>query len=170
MSANFRFIGKHGAISKELRLFIMSEFSSRQYDNDEVNRIIRRALKLENEDTISHQDLIETARDIGLDPQIVEAAIEQEQQATKKEKIRKVWLKRRKVGFYSHLWSYLIVNGALLLINQFTPGPWWFQWSVLGWGIGLAFHFKAIFLTHTKKFEKTNKSRHRGTNFMMCNQ
>ena len=148
----------------------MSEFTSRHYDNDEVNRIIRRALKLKNEDTISHQDLIDTARDIGLDPQIVETAIEQEQQATKKEKIRKIWLKRRKVGFYSHLWSYLIVNSALLLINNFTPGPWWFQWSVLGWGIGLAFHFKAIFFPHIKKFEKRSKSRHRKANFMMCNQ
>ena len=148
----------------------MNKFSSRQYDTEEVSRIIRRALKLKNEDTISHQDLIDTARDIGLDPQIVETAIEQEQQEFKKESVRMARLKRRKVGFYSHLWSYLIVNGALLLINQFTPGPWWFQWSVLGWGIGLAFHFKAIFLTHTKKFEKINKSRHRGTNFMMCNQ
>ncbi len=53
----------------------MNEFASRHYDNDEVNRIIRRALKLKNEDTISHQDLIDTARDIGLDPQIVETAI-----------------------------------------------------------------------------------------------
>ncbi len=53
----------------------MNEFASRHYDNDEVNRIIRRALKLENEDTISHQDLIDTARDIGLDPRIVETAI-----------------------------------------------------------------------------------------------
>ena len=104
----------------------MNKFSSRHYDNDEVNRIIRRALKLKNEDIVNHQDLIDTARDIGLDPQIVETAIEQEQREFKKEKIRKTWLKRRKVGFYSHLWSYLIVNGALLLINKFTPGPWWF--------------------------------------------
>ena len=50
----------------------MSEFTSRQYNNDEVNRIIRRALKLKQEDTISHQDLIETARDIGIDPKILE--------------------------------------------------------------------------------------------------
>ena len=147
----------------------MNEFSSRYYDNDEVNRIIRRALKLKNEDTISHQDLIDTARDIGLDPQIVETAIEQEQEAIKKEKIRKVWLKRRKMGFYSHLWSYLIVNGALLLINNFTPGPWWFQWSVFGWGIGLAFHFKAIYFPHVSKFKTRRKSRHHRANFMMCN-
>ena len=71
---------------KYMRVSTMNEFSSRQYDNDEVNRIIRRALKLDNEDTISHQDLIDTAREIGLDPQIVEAAItEQEQREFKEE-------------------------------------------------------------------------------------
>jgi len=46
----------------------MNEFSSRQYDNDEVNRIIRRALKLKQEDTISHRDLIDTAEEIGIEP------------------------------------------------------------------------------------------------------
>jgi hypothetical protein len=148
----------------------MNEFSSRQYDTDEVSRIIRRALKLKRAHGISYQDLVDTAKEIGLDPQTVEIAIEQEQQAIKKEKIRKARLKSRKVGFYSHLWSYLIVNGALLLINNFTPGPWWFQWSVLGWGIGLAFHFKAIFFPHVKKFEKRRKSRRHRANFMMCNQ
>ncbi len=147
----------------------MNDFSSLQYDNDEVSRIIRRALKLKQEDTISHQDLIETARDIGIDPKILETAILQEQSEFKKESIRKARLKRRKVGFYSHLWTYLIVNGALLLINRFTPGPWWFQWSVFGWGIGLAFHFKAIFFPHLKKIERRRKSRHHRASFMMCN-
>jgi len=146
----------------------MSEFTLQQYTNDDVNRIIRRALKLKRAHGISYQDLVDTAKEIGLDPQTVEIAIEQEQQATKKEKIRKVWLKRRKVGFYSHLWSYLIVNGALLLINNFTPGPWWYQWSVLGWGIGLAFHFKAIFYPHAKRFERQTRSKHNRAGFMMC--
>jgi len=139
----------------------MIEFTSRQYFNDEVNRIIRRALKLEQEDTISHQDLIDTAREIGIEPNILETAISQEQREFKKEKMRKSRLKRRKVGFYSHLWSYLIVNSVLLLINNFTPGPWWFQWSVLGWGIGLAFHFKSIFFSHGKIYKKGIKLKHK---------
>jgi hypothetical protein len=146
----------------------MNEFSSQQYNQDEVNRIIRRALKIQNEDTISHEDLIETARAIGLDPQIVEDAIEQEQREFKKEKIRQAWLKRRKMGFYSHLSSYLIINTVLLLINNFTPGPWWFQWSVLGWGIGLAFHFKALFFPHGKRFEKGIRSEHHRDGFVTC--
>ena len=57
----------------------MNEFSSRQYNEEEVNRIMRRALKLKNEDTVSHEDLMGAARDMGLDPQVVEAVIEIEQ-------------------------------------------------------------------------------------------
>ena len=146
----------------------MNEFSSQQYNQDEVNRIIRRALKIRNEDTISHQDLIETAREIGIDPKILETAIEQEQRQFEKERIRQVRLKRRKAGFYSHLWSYLIVNAALLLINNFTPGHWWFQWSVLGWGIGLAFHFKAVFFPGSNRRGIGRKMRRQRTGCMMC--
>jgi hypothetical protein len=145
----------------------MNEFTSRQYSNDDVNRIIRRALKLEQEETISHQDLIETACEIGIDPKILETAILQEGREFKKKKIRTARLKRRKVGFYSHLWSYLIVNAALLLINHFTPGPWWFQWSVLGWGIGLAFHFKAVYFHSGKRIRKQGKAKQSRADFMM---
>ena len=146
----------------------MNELSSRQYDSDEVTRIIRRALKLKNEDTISHQDLIDMAEEIGIDPQLLETAIKQEQREFKKERIRKARLKRRKVGFYSNLWSYLIVNTALLLINSLTPGPWWFQWPLLGWGIGLAFHFKAVFSPVGKSRGSRKKMRRRYAELIMC--
>ena len=148
----------------------MNEFSSQQYSQEEVNRIIRRALKIKNEDTISRQDLIETAREIGIDPKILETAIEQEQREFKKEKIRRDRLKRRRKGFYSHLWSYLIICAALLLINNFSRGPWWFQWPMLGWGIGLAFHFKAIFFPHGKRFEKAIRSRHHKAAFTVSDR
>ena len=148
----------------------MNAFTSRQYSNDEVNRIIRRALKLKQADTISHQDLIATAREIGIDPKILETAIEQEQQEFKKARIRQARLKQRKMAFYSHLWSYLIIIAVLLLINIITAGPWWFQWAVLGWGIGLAFHFKAIFFPHGKRFEKAIRSRHHKATFTVSDR
>ena len=123
----------------------MNKFSSKQFSKDEVDRIIRRALKLNKEDAISHQELMETAREFGIDPQTLEAAIEEDKEEFEKEKARKKRLLRRKARFHRHLWSYLIVIGALLLINFLTPGPWWFQWPALGWGIGLAFNFKAAY-------------------------
>ena len=146
----------------------MSQYGSRYYDSDEVTRIIRRALKLSNEDRISHRDLMETAEEIGLDPQIVETAIKEEQREFKKERIRRASRRRRKAGFQWHLWSYLFVNAALLLTNKLTPGPWWFHWSVLGWGIGLAFHFKAVHFPGRKRFNRRPKPPHGRTGFVMC--
>ena len=148
----------------------MNEFSSRHYNNDEVSRIIRRALKLKHAHGISYQDLVNTAEEIGLDSQAVKTAVDQEKKAAKKEKIRTRRLKRRKMGFYSHWWSYLIVNIGLLLINNFTPGPWWFQWSVLGWGIGLAFHFRATFFPQANKLAKRRHDGHHKANLIMCRQ
>ncbi len=146
----------------------MNQKEYRQYDSDEVTRIIRRALKITNEDRISHRDLMETAGQIGLDPLIVETAIKEEQRAFKKERIRRAALSRRKAGFQWHLWSYLVVNAALLLTNKLTPGPWWFHWSVLGWGIGLAFHYKAVYFPGRRRFDRRLKRRHGRAGFVMC--
>jgi hypothetical protein len=129
----------------------MNQFTSAQYSRDEVDRIIRRALTLKKEDSISHQELVDTARDLGIDRQTLEAAIEEDKRKFEKEKARRDKLLRRKARFHRHLWSYIIVIGGLLLINTVTPGPWWFQWPALGWGIGLAFNFKAAYFPMPKE-------------------
>ena len=146
----------------------MNQHNMRQYDSDQVTRIIRRALKIPNEDRISHRDLMETAAQIGLDPLVVETAIQEEQREFKKERIRNAAMRRRKAGFQWHLWSYLVVNAALLLTNKLTPGPWWFHSSVLGWGIGLAFHYKAVYLRGRKGFDRGIGPRHGRARFSMC--
>jgi len=135
----------------------MNQFSAKHYSKDEVDRIIRRALKLNKEDSISHQELMETAKEFGIDPQTLEAAIEEDKEEFEKERARKKRQLRRKARFHRHLWSYLIVIGALLLINFLTPGPWWFQWPALGWGIGLAFNFRAAYFPTEGELQKKNK-------------
>lgn len=47
-------------------------------------------------------------------------------------------------GFYVHLAVYCIVNAGLLAINLLTPGPLWFFWPLVGWGIGLSAHGLAV--------------------------
>ncbi len=49
-------------------------------------------------------------------------------------------------GFYGHLIAYVLVNCFLLIVNLMTsPEDWWFQWPMLGWGIGLAIHGVSVF-------------------------
>ena len=52
-----------------------------------------------------------------------------------------------KMGFYSHLAAYLVVNAILLVINLTqSPRDLWFFWPLLGWGIGVFFHGMGVFV------------------------
>lgn len=51
-----------------------------------------------------------------------------------------------KKAFYQHLMSYAIVNLFLAALNFITsPGYLWFVFPLLGWGVGLAFHYVDVF-------------------------
>ncbi len=50
-------------------------------------------------------------------------------------------------GFYAHLASYIAVNIFLVFIDIMSGGPWWVQWPILGWGIGLVIHAAIVFWT-----------------------
>jgi len=52
----------------------------------------------------------------------------------------------RKLGFYTHLGIYCIVNCGLMLLNLRHPQhPFWALGPLLGWGIGLLFTASAYF-------------------------
>jgi hypothetical protein len=44
-------------------------------------------------------------------------------------------------AFYRHVMSYIVVNALLVTFNLLKdPNHLWFQWGMLGWGIGLLVH------------------------------
>ena len=46
-----------------------------------------------------------------------------------------------RLGFYRHAMIYVAVNLFLIFFNLWRePHHIWFQWPLLGWGIGLAWH------------------------------
>ena len=132
----------------------MQDRLSRKYDRNQVDRIIRRALTLDKGDAVGYSELLETAREMGISPHTLDRAIKLEQEEIQREDARKRWLKRHRSGLHAHLWSYIIVNAALLLINLMTTRVWWFQWPMIGWGIGLAFHLREAYFPSERKMEK----------------
>jgi len=51
-----------------------------------------------------------------------------------------------KRDFYGHLIAYLIVNSILVLVWALSTGGYpWFVWCLGPWGIGIVFHFLAVF-------------------------
>ena len=126
----------------------------KSFTTEEVNRVIQRALLLKQRIGISREDLLEIGRELGLKSEVIETALLQEMAETSKETTEKDWRQNRKFGFHWHLWSYLITCGLLLLVNSLTPGPWWFQWPVIGWGIGVLFHFQSVYYPTARQVEK----------------
>ena len=52
---------------------------------------------------------------------------------------------RKLKGFYFHLAQYVLVVSLLAVINALTtPNRWWVQWVVMGWGVGVFFHWLQI--------------------------
>ena len=52
-----------------------------------------------------------------------------------------------KLGFYSHLGAYVVVNLFLIILNlMLDRSNLWFYWPLAGWGVGLFFHGMGIFI------------------------
>lgn len=47
----------------------------------------------------------------------------------------------KKLGFRIHAITFVASIALLLVINLLTGSPYWVQWVVLGWGIGLFCHW-----------------------------
>jgi fatty acid desaturase len=48
-------------------------------------------------------------------------------------------------GFCIHLIVFVAVIVSLTLLNAASGDPWWVQWVLLGWGIGVLAHALAVF-------------------------
>ncbi len=63
-----------------------------------------------------------------------------------------------RLGFYRHLGVYLGVNILLLIINLATnPDKLWFQWPLLGWGIGVFIHALNVFTPSSRRMAEVKK-------------
>ena len=53
---------------------------------------------------------------------------------------------KAKKDFYQHLVTFVIINSFLIAINILTnPTGIWFHYALLGWGVGLLFHYVDVF-------------------------
>jgi transcriptional regulator with XRE-family HTH domain len=65
---------------------------------------------------------------------------------------------RKLKDFYIHLANYVLVIAVLTVVNALTtPNRWWVQWVIMGWGVGVFFHWLQIserFSLFGSKWEK----------------
>jgi uncharacterized membrane protein (DUF485 family) len=130
----------------------------RRYNDQEVSEILRRALerqlKRQSVAGTTKNELIDVAREVGVPQADIEAAANEldaeqrgEPQIQSLESYQKLYKRRRRRSFLTHLSVYTLVIGFLFAINYLTTGleiPW-FLFPALGWGLGLGIH-GAVFL------------------------
>jgi hypothetical protein len=126
----------------------------RTYSNEEMERILQRALE-KRAGAMSHQQLVEVAKELGLSEHDIERAVVEESERGGYERAKQAWLQRQKSKFYEHLASYVGVNAFLFAINWFTsPNHLWFIYPLCGWGLGLAMDAVGTFFPNEKDIDK----------------
>ncbi|MDJ0781243.1 MAG: 2TM domain-containing protein [Desulfosarcinaceae bacterium] len=117
-----------------------TESLPKRYSSEDVHRIMRHAFQLKDTSTIAYRELQEIGRAFDIDEATLEQAIAAEQAERRQRRRRD----RRRHALRIHFSAYLGVNLLLIGINSLVPGPWWFQWSLIGWGIGVYCHYRAV--------------------------
>ena len=129
------------------------------YSTEEVEEILRRALETQPVDELSHEDLIDAASEAGIDRELVEAAASQLQEAREIQAEEDAILSRRRRGFLSSIYTYVVVNAFLVLLDYMSGPGWWVQWVLAGWGVGLALAARPALLPDRDKLRQKAKRR-----------
>jgi len=72
---------------------------------------------------------------------------------------------KAKRSFKTHLAVYLIVNTLLVVIwaVQGAGDDYWPFWTILGWGIGLAFHARSVYFQQPITDDEIRREMERGS-------
>jgi hypothetical protein len=111
------------------------------YTNEEVASILTRALERQHDGgRISHDELLETAREIGVTTLEIEAAVTAEVKARAERLVLEEARARAVRRFAQHLAAFVVTNAILAVVDLKLTGGVFFYWIGLAWGAALAVH------------------------------
>ena len=131
----------------------------REYSRDEVEEILRRALETQPVEALSHEDLVAAAVEAGINAADVEAAAQQleEERELRVEEDRIVL--GRKKRFLQSIYTYVVVNAGLFVIDIMSGPGWWVQWVLAGWGIALALGARRALIPDRERLRRRARRR-----------
>lgn len=111
------------------------------YSNEEVASILTRALEQQHDGgRLSHDELLETAREIGVTTLEIEAAVAEEVKARAERLVLEEARAKAIRGFAKHLVAFVVVNALLAVVDVKLWGGVVFYWVGLAWGALLTLH------------------------------
>jgi hypothetical protein len=114
----------------------------RRYTKEEAAAILTRVLDRQNGEggRISHDELLETAREIGVTTDELEAAVIDEVRARAELLVIEERRARALRAFLRHGAVFLVANAFAFVIDKKLTGGTWFYWVGLAWAVALAVH------------------------------
>lgn len=126
-----------------------------RFSRDQVDAILGRAIERDRSTgDLSHEQLMDIAKEIGVSSDSIERAI-QEITVEQKDQQDLVRLRREAWrGLLFHLVPYVCVNSLLATINYFTTSFPWALFPIMGWGIGLLSHLLAVVFPNPERLNR----------------
>lgn len=112
------------------------------YSSEEMQQILEVAFKSKQQGEFTREQIIEIASELGVSSESLIAA--EKEWLSKEVEVKKQQMSnhQKRQEFKSHLIGFMIVNGFLILLNLFTSSSYfWAIFPLLGWGLGLFFHW-----------------------------
>jgi serine/threonine-protein kinase len=126
----------------------------RRYSTGEMRDILQRAMDREAErgTGFTRQELVEAAREVGVDEKAIEAALSEAETVRNAPAELAERRKRARLAFYRHLVSYIVVNCMLALMTGHFLKP-----VLAGWGIGVLLHLMNVLIPKDDEKKKKRK-------------
>ncbi|MEH1833262.1 MAG: 2TM domain-containing protein [Nostoc sp.] len=124
------------------------------YNSEDVQKILQIALTRKQEGEFSREQLVEMASELGISSNILETTEHKWLAQQEEERSRHTFNTFRRRDFWGHFVSFIAVNLFLILLNLITsPSYFWAIFPVLGWGLGLFFHWWSVYQSKTEDYE-----------------
>ncbi|MDZ8225306.1 2TM domain-containing protein [Nostoc sp. ChiVER01] len=124
------------------------------YDSEDVQKILQIALARRQEGGFSREQLIEMASDLGISSDILKVTENKWLAQEEEERLQRTFNTFRRRAFRAHLVSFIVVNLFLIILNLITsPSYFWAIFPVLGWGLGLFFHWWGVYQSKSEDYE-----------------
>ena len=143
-----------------------------RYSDDEVRKILQRALGAEEESAaegplgLEHGELVAVAEEVGIEPEALQVAAaevlaERSEQGLVLEARRLAELDHRRArrGWLRHLASYGVIMAGLVGLDLATGSGVWWIYPALGWGMGVALHGVRVVLFDKESVAERHRRR-----------